>query len=26
MVKVKVDNPIDFEVLMGAEAYEKLVG
>jgi glycine cleavage system H protein len=26
MVKVKVDNPADFEGLMGAEAYEKLVG
>jgi glycine cleavage system H protein len=26
MVKVKVDNPADFESLMGAEAYEKLVG
>jgi glycine cleavage system H protein len=26
MVKVKVDNPADFEALMGAEAYEKLVG
>ncbi len=26
MVKVKVDSPSDFEALMGAEAYEKLVG
>lgn len=26
MVKVKVDNPVDFEALMNAEAYEKLVG
>jgi glycine cleavage system H protein len=26
MVKVKVDNNADFEALMGAEAYEKLVG
>ena len=26
MVKVKVDNPAGFETLMGAEAYEKLVG
>jgi glycine cleavage system H protein len=26
MVKVKVDNPADFEALMGTEAYEKLVG
>lgn len=26
MVKVKVDNPVDFEALMGAEEYEKLVG
>jgi glycine cleavage system H protein len=26
MVKVKVDNASDFEALMGAEAYEKLVG
>jgi glycine cleavage system H protein len=26
MVKVKVNNTADFEVLMGADAYEKLVG
>jgi glycine cleavage system H protein len=26
MVKVKVDNPADVDALMGAEAYEKLVG